>query len=58
MALHLSVTAVAVSALVTWATELHLGCKCNAGKRLRKRNMKEEANLNRERIMSGIMGRQ
>jgi len=36
MALRPSVTDVAVWALVTWAADqqLHLGCKCNAGKRL------------------------
>lgn len=46
-------------ALVTWATDqLHLGCKCNAGKRLQKGNMKERANLNRKKIMPRIMSRE
>lgn len=60
MALHLSMSDVAIWALVTWATDqqLHLGCKCNAGKRLRKGNTKEGANLNRKRIMPRIMSRQ
>lgn len=60
MALRLPTTDVAIWALVTWATEqqLHLGCKCNAGKRLRKGNMKEGVNLNRKRIMPRIMSRQ
>lgn len=60
MALRLPTTDVAIWALVTWATEqqLHLGCKCNAGKRLRKGNMKEGVNLNRKRIIPRIMSRQ
>lgn len=60
MALCLAMTHVAIPALVNWAADqqLHLGCKRNAGKRLRKGNTKEGANLNRKRIMPRVRSRE